>query len=880
MATSSNKKLFMNYISKMESLNKDQLADGIYNALLNGKNSYLRMSHVESSHFDPSWIKVIEDCLYDLGEIVNNPRGITKQESSVTPVELAKKIDGESVQHLAAHTQFIKEVDEKGNVMPSKILSHYNEDNIHTYENRFIATFIRRLVLFIEKRYQFIHENVSLFSDDVLIMKNTTEVNGQLVEIETKVRVRKPNEDQIAIEARGYIERIKSMRQYITYYYNSPFMKQMKNEKDVRKPILQTNIIRKNPRYRKCFETFTFIEGFDNLGVTYHVNENYSTFSDYEKEQYNYLLFGQYLALQDTKEFESIRRNDKVYKPRILASLDDEKFIYGPIYRGPIEFVRVDEAYRKYKMSLIREDLPKHPNKKEKEFYKDDYEVNHAIREENRQIDRLLARTYKDVAQFDKEVEKIVEARRLEELEIEKAKLAEIRKDEERRIEEKRKEIIAAAKAREKERLAQEAEERRIAEENERLREEQERRLAEELARQEEEARLAKEEAERLEQERLAKEEAERKAAEEAEAERLRQEEEQRRLEEEAKEEEVISEPEPQIEEEQPQEELVEETPVEEEKPQEEPIEEAPIEEEVIQETEEPSKEEVAEEIEPIEEAKEEQPMVEESEPEPQEPVEDQPQEESVEEAPVVEETPAEEEPKPEDKPKKKRSPRKKKAEPVIIPVEEEKTEEAQEAPVEEKVEEPQEEVPTEETAPAEEEKPVEKPKRKSSPRKKKVAPVKKEPVEEKKEEPKQEAPIEEEKPVEKPKRKSSPRKKKPAPVKEEEKPEPQKEVKEETPIEEEKPKKKPSNKKKKAEPKAKETPKAKPEKKKPSKPRKPKEKEPLEVIPGKFIVKTYNGYYITDKKFSVYKKDAKLFDNFVVAKQIKARFGGKIIKL
>ena len=99
MATS-NDKIFHKYLTKMKTMNRMVSADEIYRALLNGKNSYLRMSRSESSHFDPSWIKVIEDCLYDLGEIVNNPYQVTKSEGAVVPVELAKKIDGESVQHL------------------------------------------------------------------------------------------------------------------------------------------------------------------------------------------------------------------------------------------------------------------------------------------------------------------------------------------------------------------------------------------------------------------------------------------------------------------------------------------------------------------------------------------------------------------------------------------------------------------------------------------------------------------------------------------------------------------------------------------------------------------------------------------------------------
>ena len=858
MAVSSNQKLFNKFLLKMQSLQKDKHVDDIFDALLNGKNTYLRLSHMESSHFDPSWIKVIEDVLYDLGEIIANPRSVTKQESSVVPIELAKKIDGESVQHLASHTQYIKEVTESGDVVPSKILAHYNEDNIHTYENRFIATLIRRLVLFVEKRYQFVQSTIPLYQHEVLLMKNETVVNGQLVEIETKVRVRKEKEDDVSVLAKAYVERINTMREYLSYYYNSPFMKKMKNERDVRRPILQTNIIRKNPKYHKCYETFLFIEKFDSLGVTYKVDDKYSLFTKSELEQYNYLLLTQYLALQDERPFSQVKKSEKVYKPKIHTSIDDEKFVYGPLYKGPLEFVRTDEGYRKYLESKIRTDLPEHPTKQEKAYYADEYEENRKIKEELRQIDRLLARKYKDLAAFEKEVEKILALREQEEIAAENERLRKIREEEDRRIEAKRQEIIAAAKAKKEEILQQQKEEkerrkqeearrkeeerqeklRREAEEKARLEEErrqkeEEERLrkeAEEKARQEEEERLRleeekrrQEEEARLEAERLAKEEEERLAREEAErleAERLAREEaerlereEQERLQREA-EEKARQEEEARLEAER----LVKEE--EERRVREEAERLAREEEERLQ------AEQAAQEAEPEPEPA---PIVEE-EPISEEPaIAEEPQEEQL-----VEEVPVEEKPVKEKKPRKPRA--KKPAKQEEIPAEEPVVEEA---PVEEAIEQPVEE---EKPEPVKEKKP-----RKRKPRAKKPAPVVvEEPAPQESEpEPEPEPAVEE-----------TPKEEIPEPV-----PEP---VKEE-PVKEKKPRK----------PHAK-----KPAEKKPAPKKAPAPKEKAEVIPGKFIVKAYEGYYISDKKFSVYKHEAKIFNDFNVAKQIKARFGGKVIKL
>ena len=270
------KQINRRYHSHMKAITKGVREKDILDSLSNGKNSYLRLDRLESSSFDKSWIEEIEGVIFDLGEIVSNPRQNTKVEGNLVPVELARKTNAESVQHLASHTQYVKEIDEYGNVIPSKILSMISDDDIRTYENRFIATFIRRLVLFVEKRYEVISKFAELHDDEVLYFKNKSFVDGATVEIETKIKISHKSDDELSLKSNAYVERIKKIRTYILYFYSSDFMNKLKTEKDVHNPILQTNIIRKNPKYHHCFEVYKFIEKYDQLGVNYKVDEHYS----------------------------------------------------------------------------------------------------------------------------------------------------------------------------------------------------------------------------------------------------------------------------------------------------------------------------------------------------------------------------------------------------------------------------------------------------------------------------------------------------------------------------------------------------------------------------------------------------------------------------
>ena len=155
-------KLHRKYVAKTNSLFETKDGKDVLELLSKGKNSYLRFDRFESSAMDMSWIKRIEDTIPQIGEIVENPKKTMQTLSEVVQVEKAKKTTRESVQHLSSHTQFIKSVDENGMVTPSKILNVYNDDFYAIYENKFVATLLRHLLIFVEKRYDYILHQAKL----------------------------------------------------------------------------------------------------------------------------------------------------------------------------------------------------------------------------------------------------------------------------------------------------------------------------------------------------------------------------------------------------------------------------------------------------------------------------------------------------------------------------------------------------------------------------------------------------------------------------------------------------------------------------------------------------------------------------------------------
>ena len=429
----------------MNFLSKEAFASSLFNDLKGGKNSYMRINRLESSNFDMTWIKEIEDCILDLGDIVANPREVTKTVSNIVPVELAKKTTAESVIHLASHTQYVKEVTKEGNVVPNKILTMSSEEDIHTYENRFIATLIRRLLLFVEKRYEFVKKFAPLHDEEILYFKTEAIVDGAQVEIETKIKVRSESDTEIANMSNKYIDRILKIREYVVYFYGSKFMKEMKTERDVRNPIIMTNILRKNPKYHKCYELFRFIEKYDRLGVSYKIDEDVAIFTEQELNEINYVMLANYLAVKAKDKTTVMKGKSHVYKPKILSSIDDEPFIYGDILSGPIEFVRVDQAYQDYLDSLVSQELPQYMTKVEKEYYKKEITAKTARKTEKSELEKLSRRKKKEQLEHEKRVKNIIAQREKEERDRIAREEQLAREEEERKIEAARQALVEEA---------------------------------------------------------------------------------------------------------------------------------------------------------------------------------------------------------------------------------------------------------------------------------------------------------------------------------------------------------------------------------------------------------------------------------------------------
>ncbi len=223
------------------------------------------------------WINTLEEILPNLDPLVRPPRNFIVQEEDIVDVSLARSISTESVKFLAQHTNMISKVDKDGMVTPSKILNITKEESFEIYENRFIYTLLLKLKDFVTMRYDKIKKASA--TQDVLELDIESRFNlpSKKVTYRTEYFAQLSFDEVMRLDPDTLtkIERVAKIDRIITDFLSSSFAKSMRNSAPVRPPIMRTNVILKEPNFKKALTLWQFIE-------TYNVTGGFSTSDEVE----------------------------------------------------------------------------------------------------------------------------------------------------------------------------------------------------------------------------------------------------------------------------------------------------------------------------------------------------------------------------------------------------------------------------------------------------------------------------------------------------------------------------------------------------------------------------------------------------------------------
>ena len=240
---------------------------------------------------DEEWISMIEDSLNAINTIIEKPRRFITTEEEVVPVSLAKKISADSVRHLSQNTQFLAPSDD-GGVHPTRILNVNTVETYDLYENRFIYHLIQRLLTFVDKRTDVIFWSTG--NEIRNRFKMHSKIDDAYEEIEYNVEMTVKNRQSFAENDADNMDvfmRIDRVRRLVMALRGASFCQIMNGCSAVRSPIQRTNLIMKDPNYRKCYQLWQFMERYDKVGYNIDVQQQALAFDDeYMVQMYTNLI--------------------------------------------------------------------------------------------------------------------------------------------------------------------------------------------------------------------------------------------------------------------------------------------------------------------------------------------------------------------------------------------------------------------------------------------------------------------------------------------------------------------------------------------------------------------------------------------------------------
>lgn len=278
---------------------------------------------------DEEWISVIEESLDAINSIIEKPRRFITTEEEVVPVSLAKRISADSVRHLSQNTQFLAPSDD-GGIHPTKILNVNTAETYDLYENRFVYHLIQRLLTFVDKRTDVIFWSTGNEIRNRFTMHS--KIGDAYEEIEYNIEMTVKDRQNFAENDADNVDtfmRIDRVRRLVMALRNSSFCQIMEGCSVVRSPIQRTNLIMKDPNYRKCFQLWQFMERYDKVGYNIEVKDSALAFDDeYMVQMYtnlinNYAVFKSLISDDRNLSELASEQRDPV-APKFITEIKEE----------------------------------------------------------------------------------------------------------------------------------------------------------------------------------------------------------------------------------------------------------------------------------------------------------------------------------------------------------------------------------------------------------------------------------------------------------------------------------------------------------------------------------------------------------------------------
>lgn len=243
-------------------------------ALRGGDNQILHNIVSQSVSLSDDWILTIEGALHSIENIVRNPRKFIAENQLILDVAKVRRTNSKTVRHLTTHSQFVQNIDDKGEVTPKKLLTFEMDEDIAIYENRFICALVARLVQFVEIRFRELDGKMRNFEQTNVCLQSEFDYGKSKFKCNLNLQVEEPPEnEEDAKRNQDLFERIALIRRRLRVIQTTEFFKKLSKAKPVRPPIQKTNLLMKNVDYNNCYKLWLYISSYTYLGYSIEVKD-------------------------------------------------------------------------------------------------------------------------------------------------------------------------------------------------------------------------------------------------------------------------------------------------------------------------------------------------------------------------------------------------------------------------------------------------------------------------------------------------------------------------------------------------------------------------------------------------------------------------------
>lgn len=319
--------------SVIRALGSTEFYEFFMDAVSRAENQFQFSNRKMQKTVDLTWVDMIEESLPAIQSIVSNPRNIIREDELIVNVANAKKAGADVVRHLSQHASLVEKFDEQtGDVRPSKLMQKYREDSVGLYENRLVFTAMEAAYQFVKIRHDALFSAMSDEFGAKLKVDSTMETATELVHLDMFMHIR---ETDSAIETdeknSDVFGRISKIYRVLAVLMQSQFAQMMAKMPRVKGAITKTNVLKKNPNYRKIVALFEFLKSYTDIGYTIKIVEQNPQINEtmqtdiFHNILFNYLILKGYLEDEKDRRVPAPSKSKKrSLKPKFVKEIIEE----------------------------------------------------------------------------------------------------------------------------------------------------------------------------------------------------------------------------------------------------------------------------------------------------------------------------------------------------------------------------------------------------------------------------------------------------------------------------------------------------------------------------------------------------------------------------